>query len=130
MKRSTTRTLTTHAGVLNGPPEFADIDIQVRTGKPYDRQAYETIRRAAIIRTVKRQAEIGIDVVSDGELGKSRGLPYYSQRITGIEQRPLKPGEIPVTVRRTRGRVHPQIGWAKLRALAEGAALASMELWP
>jgi len=27
------------------------------------------------------------------------------------------------------GRVHPQIGWAKLRALAEGAALASRELW-
>jgi 5-methyltetrahydropteroyltriglutamate--homocysteine methyltransferase len=27
------------------------------------------------------------------------------------------------------GRVHPQIAWAKLEALAEGAALASRELW-
>jgi 5-methyltetrahydropteroyltriglutamate--homocysteine methyltransferase len=27
------------------------------------------------------------------------------------------------------GRVHPQIAWAKLHALAEGAALASQELW-
>jgi 5-methyltetrahydropteroyltriglutamate--homocysteine methyltransferase len=27
------------------------------------------------------------------------------------------------------GRVHPQIAWAKLQALAEGAALASRELW-
>ena len=27
------------------------------------------------------------------------------------------------------GRVHPQIAWAKLKALAEGAALASKELW-
>jgi len=27
------------------------------------------------------------------------------------------------------GRVHPQIAWAKLHALAEGAALASRELW-
>ena len=27
------------------------------------------------------------------------------------------------------GRVHPQIGWAKLKALAEGAELASKELW-
>jgi 5-methyltetrahydropteroyltriglutamate--homocysteine methyltransferase len=27
------------------------------------------------------------------------------------------------------GRVHPQIAWAKLRALAEGAALASKKLW-
>jgi hypothetical protein len=27
------------------------------------------------------------------------------------------------------GRVHMQIGWAKLRALVEGAELASKELW-
>jgi 5-methyltetrahydropteroyltriglutamate--homocysteine methyltransferase len=27
------------------------------------------------------------------------------------------------------GRVHPQIAWAKLGALAQGAALASKELW-
>ena len=27
------------------------------------------------------------------------------------------------------GRVHPQIAWAKLAALAEGARLASRELW-
>jgi 5-methyltetrahydropteroyltriglutamate--homocysteine methyltransferase len=26
-------------------------------------------------------------------------------------------------------RVHPQIAWAKLKALSEGAALASKELW-
>ena len=37
-------------------------------------------------------------------MGKSRGYPYYSQRITGIEQRPLKPGEITMTVRRSRER--------------------------
>src|SRR5207248_10894001 len=28
------------------------------------------------------------------------------------------------------GRIHPQIAWAKLEALAEGAALASRQLWP
>jgi len=27
------------------------------------------------------------------------------------------------------GRVHPQIAWAKLRALRDGAALASKKLW-
>jgi 5-methyltetrahydropteroyltriglutamate--homocysteine methyltransferase len=27
-------------------------------------------------------------------------------------------------------RVHPQIAWAKLKALGEGARLASRELWP
>ena len=28
------------------------------------------------------------------------------------------------------GRVHPQIAWAKLEALAQGAALATRQLWP
>jgi 5-methyltetrahydropteroyltriglutamate--homocysteine methyltransferase len=27
------------------------------------------------------------------------------------------------------GRVHPQIAWAKLRALRDGAAIASKKLW-
>jgi 5-methyltetrahydropteroyltriglutamate--homocysteine methyltransferase len=27
------------------------------------------------------------------------------------------------------GRIHPQIAWAKLEALVEGAKLASKELW-
>jgi len=27
------------------------------------------------------------------------------------------------------GRVHPQVAWAKLEALAQGAALASKQLW-
>ena len=27
------------------------------------------------------------------------------------------------------GRVHPQIAWAKLRALRDGAAIASRKLW-
>ena len=27
------------------------------------------------------------------------------------------------------GRVHPQLVWAKLRSLSEGAALASKQLW-
>jgi len=28
------------------------------------------------------------------------------------------------------GRVHPQLCWAKLRVLAEGAELATTQLWP
>ena len=27
------------------------------------------------------------------------------------------------------GRIHPQLAWAKLKALAQGAALASRQLW-
>jgi 5-methyltetrahydropteroyltriglutamate--homocysteine methyltransferase len=104
MKRSAGRILTTHAGVLSGPAEFAVIDVQVRTGQAYDQGTYDALRRESVAKTVRRQAELCIDVVSDGELGKSRGYPYYSQRVSGIAQRALRPGEISVSVRRTRER--------------------------
>ena len=54
MKRSTTRILTTHAGVLSWPSEFADIDMQVRTGKAYDKHTYKALQRASINKTVRR----------------------------------------------------------------------------
>jgi 5-methyltetrahydropteroyltriglutamate--homocysteine methyltransferase len=104
VKRSSGRVLTTHAGVLPVPPEFAGIDLEVRNGRPYDQAAYDALRQQAVSRTVGLQRDIGMDVVSDGEHGKSRGYPYYSQRISGIEQRPLKAGEVSVSVRRTRER--------------------------
>ena len=28
------------------------------------------------------------------------------------------------------GRIHPQLAWEKLRALAEGAAFGTKQLWP
>jgi 5-methyltetrahydropteroyltriglutamate--homocysteine methyltransferase len=104
MKRSTGRILVTHVGRLSGPPEFSKLDMSVQRGEPYDRKSYLEQRRNAVDDIVRRQAEAGIDVVSDGELGKSRGYPYYSKRLDGISQRPLRLGETPVTVFKTRER--------------------------
>jgi 5-methyltetrahydropteroyltriglutamate--homocysteine methyltransferase len=104
MKRSQDRIITTHAGALNAEPEFAALALAVRRGEPHDAKLYATKRCEAVAALVARQVEIGVDVISDGELGKSRGYPYYSSRMTGIAQRPLKEGEVPVTVRRTRER--------------------------
>ena len=104
MKRSERRILTTHAGVLPPPRVFEGIDIDVRMGKACDPATYERLRAEAVKQVVAQQAELGLDVICDGELGKSRGFPYYSQRLDGIAQRPLRPGEVAATVLRSRER--------------------------
>src|SRR5688572_6029693 len=71
MKRSTDRILTTHVGSLARPPELMEILKDKHTGKPYDEAAYRTLLRTTVADVVKKQAEVGVDIASDGEFGKS-----------------------------------------------------------
>src|SRR4030095_524092 len=97
MKRSTDRTLTTHAGRLDGPPELMQITRDPITGRGGD---LETVKRQigrGMVDVVRKQVHAGIDVISDGELSKFGfgGLAYYGRRLSGLATRPLKPGEAP-----------------------------------
>src|SRR5678816_88989 len=58
--------------------------------------------------TLQKQRSLGVDVMSDGEFYKARDGLYYSQRVTGIEARPLKPGEPVSTVITQRERSMPE----------------------
>jgi 5-methyltetrahydropteroyltriglutamate--homocysteine methyltransferase len=95
MKHSTDRILTTHAGRLDGPPEYRAMMMGVMSGKPPDPEAVEPITRSSIVDVLHKQAEAGIDIVSDGELGKIGfgGIGYYGRRLSGLSTRKLKPGE-------------------------------------
>ena len=42
-----------------------------------------------------RQIALGNDIHSDGEFWKARDAQYYNSRVTGVEMRPLNPGEGP-----------------------------------
>ena len=45
-----------------------------------------------MVDVLPKQAEAGIDIVSDGELGKiGFGIGYYGRRLSGLSTRPLKP---------------------------------------
>jgi 5-methyltetrahydropteroyltriglutamate--homocysteine methyltransferase len=91
MKRSTDRILTTHVGSLIRPKELQDFLRLRQRGKPYDRAAYDACLTASVAGIVKRQAEAGIDVVSDGEFGKSISWSQYVlERLSGFERRPIK----------------------------------------
>jgi 5-methyltetrahydropteroyltriglutamate--homocysteine methyltransferase len=95
MKHSTDRILTTHAGRLDGPPEYREMTMAMMSGKPVDVEAFQPKVRSGIVDVLRKQAAAGIDVVSDGELGKIGfgGIAYYGRRLGGLSTRKLKTGE-------------------------------------
>jgi 5-methyltetrahydropteroyltriglutamate--homocysteine methyltransferase len=91
MKRSEDRILTTHVGSLIRPPELQEFLRAKQGGKPYDRKAYEACLTNSVADVVRRQEQAGIDVVSDGEFGKSISWSQYAlERLSGFERRPIK----------------------------------------
>jgi 5-methyltetrahydropteroyltriglutamate--homocysteine methyltransferase len=91
MKRSSERILTTHVGSLIRPADLQDFLRAKQAGKPYDETAYRKCLTDSVAAVVKRQAEAGIDVVSDGEFGKSISWAQYAlTRLSGFERRPIK----------------------------------------
>ncbi len=93
MKRSTERILTTHVGSLIRPPELLEFYRAKHAGKPYDEVAYAACLKQSVAAVVRKQAEIGIDVVSDGEFGKAISWSQYVlERLSGFERRPFKAG--------------------------------------
>jgi 5-methyltetrahydropteroyltriglutamate--homocysteine methyltransferase len=84
------RLLTTHVGSLVRPPGFRRILEARRDGEPFDQAEYERALREAVIDVVRQQAEAGIDIVSDGEFGKSiHWAAYVNTRMAGLEYRPV-----------------------------------------
>ena len=91
MKRSTNRILTTHVGSLIRPPALQDFLRAKQAGKPYDETAYQACLTNSVAEVVRRQAQAGIDVISDGEFGKSISWSQYVlERLSGFERRPIK----------------------------------------
>ncbi|HTC05241.1 MAG TPA: hypothetical protein VK749_17685, partial [Xanthobacteraceae bacterium] len=93
MKRSTDRILTTHVGSLIRPTALQEFLRAKQAGKPYDTAAYDACLAASVAEVVHKQAEVGIDVISDGEFGKSISWSQYVlERLSGFERRPINPG--------------------------------------
>jgi 5-methyltetrahydropteroyltriglutamate--homocysteine methyltransferase len=84
MKLSTDRILTTHVGSLPRPPEVVDLLQRKEKGEPYDAAAFEAAMARAVSALVARQAETGIDVVSDGETSKIGYATYMQERLDGF----------------------------------------------
>src|SRR5262249_43627 len=88
MKRSTERILTTHVGTRPRAPDLLDMIQAKERGEPLDDGAFAGRVKGAIADVVRRQADAGIDVVADGEMGRYGFIPYVNERLTGLEARP------------------------------------------
>src|SRR5438067_508150 len=85
MQTSRDRILTTHVGSLPRPPELRQLLVQKDQGKPYDKDALARLTRQAVFGIVKRQAEVGVDIVNDGEMSKPGYSTYVADRLSGFE---------------------------------------------
>ena len=93
MQRSTDRILTTHVGSLVRPPELQEFLRARQKGAGFDEAAYDRCLTDSVAAVVRDQADSGVDVVSDGEFGKSISWSQYVlERMSGFERRPFKPG--------------------------------------
>jgi 5-methyltetrahydropteroyltriglutamate--homocysteine methyltransferase len=91
MKTSTDRIFATHVGSLPRPQEVVDLLFAQDRGELVDEGKFnETMGRAAAD-LVKRQAECGIDIVSDGETSKISYATYIRHRLTGFEGDSARP---------------------------------------
>jgi 5-methyltetrahydropteroyltriglutamate--homocysteine methyltransferase len=88
MKRSSDRILTTHAGSLPRPADLLTLIRAKAGGQPYDQPAFAARVRSAVAGIVRRQVDLGLDVVDDGEMGKSGFIPYVNERLAGFEPDP------------------------------------------
>jgi 5-methyltetrahydropteroyltriglutamate--homocysteine methyltransferase len=70
MQTSQGRILTTHTGSLPRPSELRALLVKKDQGEPYDKAELERLTREAVAATVRRQAEVGVDVINDGEMSK------------------------------------------------------------
>ena len=87
------RIRTTHVGSLVRPDELVAYLRKIDAGAAYDEEAYEECLARSVRDVVQARSDAGIDIVSDGEFGKSAWNYYVYERLGGIELRPSAPGD-------------------------------------
>jgi len=84
MKRSTERILTTHTGSLPRPDDLTRTMFAKEEGVPVDSGALAARIRSAVAEVVRKQVEVGVDVVNDGEYSKPSYATYVKDRLRGF----------------------------------------------
>jgi 5-methyltetrahydropteroyltriglutamate--homocysteine methyltransferase len=85
MQRSTHRILTTHVGSLPRPLDLIPMLAAKDSGQLYDAEGLARRVRESVRAVVPKQAEVGIDVLNDGEHSKSSFAAYMLTRLGGFE---------------------------------------------
>jgi 5-methyltetrahydropteroyltriglutamate--homocysteine methyltransferase len=116
MLRSTDRIITTHVGSLARLPEVVGPMKAREAGEHIDAGAFAAAVKGAVGTVVRKQVELGIDCVSDGEQSKTSFNNYITERLTGFEPRAGIPS----------GAGNPAVAWSGSR---ERAAFPEFYEW-
>lgn len=93
MLKSVERILTTHVGSLPRSQAVTDVLFARENGGALPPDPGKVIRDA-VAAVVAKQVEVGIDVVSDGEMGKISYATYIKDRLSGFDgDTPREPGQ-------------------------------------
>jgi len=84
------RIFTTHVGSLPRPQSVVDQVFAEDRGEPVDHDVFERVIGEGVAEVVRKQAEAGVDFVSDGEMSKIGYATYIRHRLSGFEL-----GEVP-----------------------------------
>jgi 5-methyltetrahydropteroyltriglutamate--homocysteine methyltransferase len=117
----------THAGSLIRPPELLSFLAAEEHGQARDSaadQAYQAALSKAVTDVVRHQVEVGVDIVDDGEMGKSNWITYLYERTSGLESRPIDDNASTI-LPPSRDRQHFPGAYADLDALDAAATRAS-----
>ena len=94
MSASAGRILTTHVGSLPRSQAVTDVLFAREREQPRDVASDDAVITAAVADVVRRQVEVGIDFVSDGEMSKISYATYIARRLAGFAgDTPREPGQ-------------------------------------
>src|SRR6266568_4000525 len=96
MKRSIERILTTHTGSLPRPPQVVELMLQEQNNPGAKATELKAAVRRAVADVVARQVACGLDIINDGEQGRTDYTTHVKDRLTGFDgpsSPPLGTGE-------------------------------------
>jgi len=85
MKRSTDRILTTHTGSLPRTAKVVELLLAEQKTRGARKAELDAAVREAIAHVVARQIECGVDIVNDGEQGRTDYTVHVLDRLAGFE---------------------------------------------
>ena len=80
----TSSILTTHVGSLPRSKELSELLFAKDKKENFDQELFDNIVKKNVGEVVKRQLQVGIDIVSDGEMSKISYATYVKDRIKGF----------------------------------------------
>jgi 5-methyltetrahydropteroyltriglutamate--homocysteine methyltransferase len=87
-QQNTDRIQITHVGSLPRPHDLLDLIKAKYSGEPYDQRGFDATLARSVAESVQKQAQCGIDYVTDGEFSKPGFFSYIQARLEGFEPRP------------------------------------------